>query len=408
MTEGAIKVEDEKEEVCNAAFLEQARKIQLLNDFVIGEHLAHIQAYAFDKHAEGDVVMLPSVDGTVGSYKVRKLQSGHNGVVGVIYQPLEEDNTTVHVLIAGTHNLPTVHLDLEPNPGEATFLKCKEYIMSHINQVVEEVALESGKKVNISVAGHSLGGSLAAYITNEILRYTALANPVNPTVLAEQEKALMEYRFNKYKMHSASVDSRNISGFSNLGEITLYAWNPAGISKVTADYSALVGDMLQEKVAIAGRIGYVAHDIVQKTGESMLFAKAKKVDVANLKITNNKEIDFFNRYCLGALKGGNPFILLGGIVECMHSVIFSHTSTHFQEDDILSLENKKIELLSNYSAKEQKQIEQRFHKKLKVLNSIPVQTLMRGIYNVGTFFSWSKKVPLLRAEGNKERIAMGA
>lgn len=387
---------------------------KLIDEFRLGETLAHVHAY----NPLQETLQIKDEDGITRSYQVYRIQTDKDGVLAQMYVPTSHDNAQIYVNFTGTEGKHTAHADLEPNPGERSFLESKKAIMHQINWAIGEVAKKTGKPVSIGISGHSLGGALAQQATNECMRYCALnlqdKDPKSAEIVSQAETRFTKAMEKRYgiKAEHQHVPRVARENFDHVGRIKMFTWNAAGVGKPVETYSNQISGILAESgIQLAARFGMVGGDSVQQTGEGTVLSNSPKADVANLKMdigVQGAKKAFATGAVgaavgvlagcvlgpVGAIVGGTIGSLLGGLQPTLKA----HMAVHLQPNNVTP--SYQYEMLRNDTPEGHYQIKQRLQKKSKALQNPVIQGARGVLHGFGNFmkkcgsaFSSTPKTP---------------
>jgi hypothetical protein len=370
---------------------------KLLDEFQLGETLAHVHAY----NSFRDTLQIKDEDGITRPYRVYRIETNREGVIAQLYVPTTDDNSQIYVNFTGTQGAHTAHADLEPNPGERSFLKSKKALMHQINWAIGKVAKKSGKPVSIGIAGHSLGGALAQQATNECMRYCALnlseKDPQIAAVVADAEAEFKQAITKKYRIKAEAQGVPHVAreNFDSVGKIKMYTWNAAGVGKPVEKYSNQVSGVLSTQgLELAARFGMVGGDGIQQTGAGTVLSDSPKADVANLKMNIGIQ-DAKSTLINGAIGAAVGFIagcslgpvgaIVGGTLGSLVSLrptLQAHTAIHLQGNSTISYQ---YELIRNDTPEGHEKIKNRLQKKAKFLQNKVTQGAMSILHGFGNF-----------------------
>ncbi len=91
------------------------------------------------------------------------IYSPHRALQAITFAPNTTDEATHKIFIGwcGTKNHEHVMADLEPTPASQTFTNHEEHFLAKIDAMIASKTAQDGKKVEIIITGHSLGGAIA-------------------------------------------------------------------------------------------------------------------------------------------------------------------------------------------------------------------------------------------------------
>jgi hypothetical protein len=376
----------------------------LLNEFALGEQLAHGLAYEDLKDKQN--IKIREEDGVAREYQVLKLHTNTNKILASIYVPSGNNTQSqIYVNFTGTCSGATVHADVEAFPGEQSFQKNKNLIMHQVNSAMNEIARKTGKPVNVTASGHSLGGALAQQFFAEAMRYTVLGYDDELQKLKEKggltssaKKEITELREAIHKedaklshyiheQYDINKDQKKLpvppvacrDGFKQTGSMRLCTWNSAGVSKEVERFGNKAATFLTEQgKKISGRFGMVGGDGVQCTGAGTVLSDCK-ADVANLKMDRNLEgikgtlLQGFGGAAAGATAGlvlGPVGAVVGGtvgmLIPSLAPTAKAHTSSHFDSEGKILY---PYEMLRNDTKAGHTKVKTRLQNKSKFLQS---------------------------------------
>ncbi len=251
-----------------------------LQKYANGEFLAHHLAYQ-------DLTTVPTQrvledDGSYREYHCTRLEVDNTGLVGYILVPTSVDeNTTpdIKVIFRGTKCAASVARDLElGGPGSISFARNRDAILQQINNAIKTFNTEHSpllNPINISIAGHSLGGADAQNCL------TAMMEAIS------QNNGLTDVDGN------IPAEKRNY--FDTIKRLRLFDCNAGGVPETTEKRSADLAAFLAQKraieqtsVQIESYNQHVDGDGVQQTGEGHVLSNVPpshaKVDVLKAQI----------------------------------------------------------------------------------------------------------------------------
>ncbi len=199
-------------------------------------------------------------DGVTRRYYIKKVKTDA-GLNCFILFSSHADNPRVRVLFRGTGDIESAVRDFEElgsDPGGLSFKRHEKEVMKAVKQVVKYKVKHKCKKVEMTTAGHSLGGADSQRFASMVLKHMA----ENPT---DKEMA-------------------------KIGKLNVMHANSAGISQATHDQAekslqALI-DLSKKSgktpIEVTQSIIHVGGDGVQTTGDKTLFAEANSEHVHTL------------------------------------------------------------------------------------------------------------------------------
>ncbi|HSX19808.1 MAG TPA: hypothetical protein VLG38_01635, partial [Gammaproteobacteria bacterium] len=300
--------------------------LQQKKAFASCEHLAHDIPYDLAKEMFIDPNDPPEVsvfdeDGTIRKYRVIRLHSNHDGLVGFVLYDHTKDNPRLHIVFRGTKNNPSVLRDVEkPAPGYISFSQNAPQILTQLQHILDGFRYKPSG-VHLYISGHSLGGADAQYCTTEVIK--ALSTAV------------------------ANGDTN--SSWHLIKALTLNHVNSAGVTNLTAAKCKYHANLLAQtsKPHIKLNILRVGGDGVQQSGESNILHDATPniAQIALLKVENGWE-GWFNKRAavattlvavgtgfLGQFALVSKAMALGYMLITSHIGHRAHTSHHFKDRD---------------------------------------------------------------------------
>lgn len=389
---------------------------KVLREFAIGEHLAHNLAYANLK--TGDCVDIKAADQSVDTYKTFKLKTGQGGVVIKAFVPVNKKNATVHLSFTGTNSFAALHADLERNAGEEAIYKRgnMDNILKQINKIVEKVHNRSGQEVHLTFAGHSLGGALAGQTiaaalgrraTNMIDNKSATKEECN--LINNENEKLKTYFKSTYDIELKAVAKEDREYFDKVGSFNLSTWNKTGESRVVADYSNTMANLIvskQGKMSVKARFGMVAGDSVQQTGENTVLSdcdgeiSVMKVDIglekhahrsALMGLLSTGTLGLIGGVALGPVAGVAAGSAIGMIYlgNTLKNALSAHTAHHFKDGVDMARGKLRYELTHNSTKEGKLKIKERLQKKSSLLQTKVLLVGKSALHKIGRAFGSS-------------------
>lgn len=113
------------------------------------------------------IVQLVEPNGKIRAFETHQIVDV-KGLRCIAYTPLfNSANATldIKVVFCGTTDLSSSLLDAQKHsPGERSFIKSEQHILSQLDLFINDLHTKTGKKINIDILGHSLGGALAQHL----------------------------------------------------------------------------------------------------------------------------------------------------------------------------------------------------------------------------------------------------
>jgi hypothetical protein len=197
-------------------------------------------------------ILVKDDDGVKREYIVRQIKANHSGLVSFVLFSKDTANPRVHVLFRGTHNTGSAKRDLETlgfGPGSTSFYANKQEIIKSVRQVVAYKQSHSDIPVDLTVAGHSLGGADVKNFTASFLEDIVKAPHAHP------------------------------SPFAKVKTLNIMHVNAAGVTDKTAKNCDRYLHSIRERKIPLQINQYIIHaggDAVQQTGYTSIFADATK------------------------------------------------------------------------------------------------------------------------------------
>ncbi|HJN38443.1 MAG TPA: hypothetical protein QF353_06700 [Gammaproteobacteria bacterium] len=204
-------------------------------------------------------------------------QSQELSLLGHIYIPVNKsDYPIVYICWRGSVNKESWYSDTQLAAGVESYLTHENEILAQISQVIETVVENQGhKKVDLFIAGHSLGGGLAQTSYNSIqraiLRDSEIDKIFKKAVLNDfkghiEEKylAVLLNRNNKIKINARLVSSMHLG-----------IWNSPGVIRSVAESSNRCSKALTDRHHIDqnAHFALVSGDLVQTCGYDTILAE---------------------------------------------------------------------------------------------------------------------------------------
>ncbi len=133
---------------------------------------AHLLPYRLKENNDNGTEYITNEFGDSIFHSVKYIQTNVPGLICHLLCPKDNKaNPNVRVSFRGTDSLPAVRRDLESHsPGEDSFHRGVATILREIEDMVEERAKSSEKKITLELGGHSLGAADAQRLLVAILR----------------------------------------------------------------------------------------------------------------------------------------------------------------------------------------------------------------------------------------------
>jgi hypothetical protein len=402
--------------------IEPGEDAEVLKEFEYIESIAHAVAYQAPARQSGEVLQIKGIDGISRAYVVRKIITDHTGLVGEILIPAKSNpESKIIISWTGTHNMGSLHVDLQRAPGEDSYRKREHQILEQINDAVGIVFEKTKLPIDISVTGHSLGGALAQLTINTCQRAIAenlhdqflVTNQIAKAVQIKKIKSDFRKQIDAhadFPVNQNKIPHELRNNLNQVSQLTIGTWNSAGILKAVEQNSNALSQLL-ESVGVhqVARFGMVKGDGVQMSGEGSIFSQAPASDVKILKIKINEsgwketlaKVAMVGLAAMGIVSvvlshlrsddalnkrekpkkkaatdeplSGTGFgiaAIVGLIGIQLISQIKKHTATHFQ-GEMISPINYKI--YHNNSQVEQQKLKQKLQDKSILLQTMPAQ-----------------------------------
>lgn len=373
---------------------ESSQDARLRLEFALGERLSLDFSYR-DVARQPRIIPLLEEDNVVRHYEIRKLQSGHNGIVGNILIPAPSNDTTrIYVNFRGTqpHVMSSVHLNFEHCAGEESFYTHTNQIMRQINELIGQVSGKEKKPVQLIFSGHSLGGALSQHAHYAAMVQSALVLGVEQQKVTKGVTGLRTYLSGQYKLSHQFEILRN---FAQVDALVLNSWGMAGVSNTIGNSSNVFADLLQScKVIIKARLGYNTLDVVPRCGESNTLLDCQG-DVACVEISD-QNANMTRTLVSGCIDGAVAGSVFGGVygaaigvttavVKTLAPISAAHSNFHYGPFGEL-LANKSYQIQQNTTPKGKRAIIDIFDNKLSVLQKpllVKAKSALRKVGDVG-------------------------
>lgn len=278
------------------------------------EYLAHVLPYTLDARKSSQETTIQEPDGKKYKYVAKLVKDTHNGLVCFVLYSKDKLNPKVQVLFRGTHNAHSIKRDLETfgiSPGKNTFETDKVKVMRTIKKIVSAKQESSNIPIELTIAGHSLGGADAQNCAAAIFE----------------------------DMHS--IKYKKPSPLAALGSLNIMHANSAGVSQDTAlKCKRLLPKIMKthSTFKVKQQIIMVGGDAIQQGGYTTILADAPKEYVRTKLL--KADIGVENKYSLRALilqgavaifKGIKPKDVILGVVNGMRDLYSAHTFLVFDE-----------------------------------------------------------------------------
>lgn len=192
---------------------------KLVKRFKQVEELAHIVPYCLKKDSQNYKVT--DEDGIVREYRVKHIPSKHRGLVSFVLYSEDTENPRVHLVFRGTHSLASASRNLDTfgiKPGGKSFDNERERILKHTKEIIAFKQSTCKHPIELSVAGHSLGGADAQNCATAILSDIAKSkessdNPLNKlgalNIMLANAAGVSSVAANKCKNSLETIHNRN-------------------------------------------------------------------------------------------------------------------------------------------------------------------------------------------------------
>ena len=258
----------------------KTHRLILLNRLLNREYLAHVLAY--ENLSDGDLITLPRANSKfIEKVIVHKIETDCDGLIGYILEIQDFDYIPrVEILWRGTHNLASLHMDLETGgPGAISYNNARLKVITKINKVIDHLYKKTGERIIVGVSGHSLGGALAQRCFTDLLgvKVRNNHNAISSDKILKLELAVF---------NSAGVDEETYKKANRYSEY----FNETGSKQksrafsITADYCLNDGDGIQQ------------------VGRKNILVGSPWVNVNLFKF--NQSGSFFKKIIFGVISGG--------------------------------------------------------------------------------------------------------
>lgn len=370
---------------------ESPQDARLRLEFALGERLSLDFSYR-DVARQPRIIPLLEEDNVVRHYEIRKLQSGHNGIVGNILIPAPSNETTrIYINFRGTqpHVMSSVHLNFEHCAGEESFYTHANKIMRQINDLIGQVSGKEKRPVQLIFSGHSLGGALSQHAHYAAMVQSALVIGVEQQKVTKGVTKLRTYLSGQYKLSHQFEILRN---FAEVDALVLNSWGMAGVSNTIGNSSNVFANLLQSSnKKIKGRFGYNTLDVVPRCGESNTLLDCNG-DVAcvvisdeNANMTRTLVSGCIDGVVAGSVFGGVYGAAVGvttAVVKSLTPISAAHNTLHYGPFGEL-LANKEYKTLQNTTPEGKRAIVDTFDNKLTVLQKPLLVKAKSALLKVG-------------------------
>lgn len=215
--------------------------------------------YKFSKEDKYHEYRLLDSDGVTRPYHVAKFNTVHGGLVGYVMFSTDPSNPRIHVTFRGTTDFLSIQRDLETllpydcGVGGCSFVKDKKNLLDLLYAVLITKQQRSELPLQLTIAGHSLGGADAQNFMDLVL---------------------------------AKLASDQNSPLAELAEINLFHMNSAGVSAAAAESSEKNLERVNQLYPNLKVSQYVIQshgDILQQSGHNSVLASSKLADTYLLK-----------------------------------------------------------------------------------------------------------------------------
>lgn len=317
--------------------------------------LARQEAYCIHLRQDGDIITDPH---TKIAYRSQRIQTDSNALVGEILIPVDtKHQNSIRINWQGSYNKDQWVSDLEKSPAVKTFKRNEASIMAQINNAISQ-HVSPGKKVEVAVTGHSLGGALSQ------MTFHAL------------QKGLV----------NGTINAQNVSG------LAVGTCNSPGVTKkIEQSSNTLCHQVHNMGITQKALFAMVGGDAVQTTGQGTILSNVdpKMAEVNLIKIHTGKE-KLYQKTAAAGLAGGiaaaallpvSPAIIPAAAVlalGCGSAVAtgLAHTEQDFNKQTI----NFGYETFCNQNASERAIIEAKLKNKSSFINSTVGQTGRRLLH----------------------------
>jgi hypothetical protein len=256
------------------AYQEIVSHDKLLEPFKTAEIFGHFVPYQVAKNPsqiKKEFILNKQGDEPVERYEIKEIKVMHSkvgllgrerneGLMGSILIPdnlATAETPTLYICWKGTDSQATIELDLEVYPGSESYRRSERQILEQISSAIKTCTdkLPQGKKLNIVVAGHSLGGALSQLCYNSLQR--VLARELAAQEAGSGDKTLDEHiksLENSFVEEESALSAKHQQKISDIhldpnaiAGLTLTVANSAGISKPVQDFSNTLASILKEQ-----------------------------------------------------------------------------------------------------------------------------------------------------------------
>lgn len=338
-----------------------------IEDFNLSEIIAHRIAYAIGKNPGlvNKVVINNQQNQPLYAFTVEEIRIIKNngqrelGLMGAFLTPDPIDNSapvsTLRMVWAGTHSPESAKLNSEITPGEETYRRNEDQVLTYILAKMQAIYRQNKRPIRFIVSGHSLGGALSQ-LTLHSLQRILVADLKNQEAGKQWEIDFQK----KLITETAGVEhQRSLAGLKLatefVSEMALEAWNSPGVLESVADHSNKMSPALVDNgIVLRAKYGMVHGDAVQTSGLKMVLndVKNNKAIIILLKIQPNSSLNLKTKSLasvsalsvgktLGAAVIGGPIgatataVTVGGATYASISKITldAHRMHHFMESN---------------------------------------------------------------------------
>lgn len=249
----------------------------------------------------GAVLPILDEDGKTRLYQAVNLVHD-KGFVATALVPYEVDDTAptadIKILFRGTHSGSSASMDMETRgPGSKEMRDNRLKLLTAVNTLTEKVATSTRKEVSLTIAGHSLGGSLSELFTSEVHQAIYHQNHKLDADHSERlqerispqnasQTTMLNNVSKKVEKNQSDMGNTDFSALAKVKSIKTMAANSARMYNTearTADGFVLAnaGDGVRQEI----RQFKVGGDYVSQASKSSLGARLVDKDNSNISVS---------------------------------------------------------------------------------------------------------------------------
>jgi len=315
----------------------------------VSENKTSTEILSIERYAITEIKVMKTVNGQLTPIR-------DEGLMGSILIPdnlATAEVPTLYVCWKGTDSEATAKLDLEVYPGSESYRRGERQILAQIKLAIQscQLLLSKGKKLNIVVAGHSLGGALSQLCFNSIQR--TLARELATDTELKKHVLGLDNAFVQDEAKLSEEYQQDISditlGKDAIAGMTLAVANSAGVSQPVQDFSNVLAGILADNGITQSASYFTASgDPVPLSGQGILSnVPDNKAKVGILHI-NYQGLSALSTAVsllgvgpaamifLGTGMAGAAVAVVGTLASFLKVVkdsTVSHTQSHFQNRD---------------------------------------------------------------------------